>query len=63
MRLLAEEDNKARTELASKNLQGLTNYNRTNLAPNENGTNVTALTLTNHIRGYLVLLGNSPRPA
>nr|BAE34410.1 unnamed protein product [Mus musculus] len=42
---LAGGDNKAGTELASKILHGLTNYNETNLATNQNCTNVTALPL------------------
>ena len=60
---LAGGDNKARTELVSKILQGLTKYNETNIAANQNCTNVTALPTTNHIRGYLTLLENSPSPA
>jgi hypothetical protein len=38
-------DNKARTELASKTLQGLTKYKETNLATNQKGTFVIALPL------------------
>lgn len=42
---LAGGDNKVGTELASKILHGLANYNETNLATNQNCTNVTALPL------------------
>lgn len=54
-------DNKARTETVTETLQGLTKYNETNTATNQNCTNITALLPTNPIRGYLIL-GNSPRP-
>ena len=46
---LAGGDNKARTELVSKILHGLTNYNETNLATNQNCTDVTALPPTNQL--------------
>lgn len=40
---LVKKDNKARAELVSKILHGLTNYNETNLATNRNCTNLSAL--------------------
>ena len=40
-----EGENKARTELVDKIAQGFSNYNETNLATNQNCTNVTALPL------------------
>ena len=40
---LARGDNKARTELVSKILQGLTKYNEMNIAANQICANVTAL--------------------
>ena len=60
---LARGDNRARAELVYVILQGLTKYKETNIAANQNCTNVTALPTTNHIRGYLTLLENSPSPA
>lgn len=57
----AEGDNKARPELVSETLQGLTEYNETNIAANQNFTD--GFALTNHIRSYLILLENSPSPA
>ena len=42
---LAGGDNKARTELVSKILQGLLKYNETNIAVNQNCTTVLALPL------------------
>ena len=45
LRHLAGGDNKARTELVSKILQGLTKYNETNIVASQNCTNVTALPL------------------
>jgi hypothetical protein len=57
---MAGEDTKTRAELLSELLQGLTKYNETNLVTNKNCTNVTALPLTDHSRGYLTLLKISP---
>lgn len=40
-----EGDNKARTELVTETLQGLTKYSDTNIVANQNCTNVTDLSL------------------
>ena len=42
---LTGEDNKARTEMTSEILPGLTKYNETNIAVNQNCTTVLALPL------------------
>lgn len=57
---LAGGDNKARTELVSRILQGVTKYNGTNIAANQNCSDSTAFPPTNHIRGYLNLSGKFP---
>jgi hypothetical protein len=56
-------DNKDRTELVSKVLQGLSKYRETNITTNQNYTNVTTLPPINHTRRYFTLLENSPIPA
>lgn len=58
---LAGGDNKARTELASKILQGLTKYRETNKHSNQSKLyQCHCFAPTNHIRGYQTLLENSP---
>ena len=63
LRHLTEGDNGGTVELVSEILQGLSKNNGTNVATNQNCTNVTAFPLINHIRGYLTLLENPLSPA
>lgn len=60
---LTKGESKTGAESALKTLQGLTENNRTNIATNQNCSNVAAALLANHIRGYLTRLENSPSPA
>lgn len=48
---LTGEDNKARTEMTSEILPGLTKYNETYILTNQNSTKITVLPPTHHVRG------------